>query len=57
MRKWKSGHWENLKSTPTEEETFWLRKHTDITGCETEEDVMPFFKTIIKNRILADRGM
>ena len=37
-----------LSFTPTEDETLWLRNNNDYNVCDTEEDSMPFFKTIIK---------
>ena len=46
-----------LYFTPTEDETLWLRNNNDYNVCDTEEDAMPFFKTIINKRLLADSGM
>ena len=40
-----------LTFTPTEEETVWFKMATKNIPCETDSDVMPFFKAMIMKRL------
>ena len=55
IEKWSIDELQNylLSFTLTEEETLWLEKTTENFICESENDAMPFFKTILKKRLVS----
>ena len=42
--------------TPTEEEASWIKTATKNIPCEAESEVLPYFKTIVKKRLVSRSG-